>query len=174
MYHNNPHVYPGDMQYDIKFISQLIKDFNATSLLDFGCGKGYQYTREKIHLKHFNNILPALYDPAVKEYSKMPDNKFDGVICCDVMEHVPEEAVNEVLQQIYSKANKFVFIAASNIPAYAVLPNGENAHVTLKSCDWWINKIKPFSDIPTKFVIRGTDRFIVDIVSKNIVSKVIF
>lgn len=160
-YHQDAKVYPGDMQYDFKFISQLVKDYNAETLLDFGCGKGYQYTKDQMHIKHFGGIMPTLYDPAVSTHDQLPEGKFDGVICCDVMEHVPEVAVLEVLQQIYSKADKFVFIAASNTPAIAVLPNGENAHITLKPFMWWIEKIKPFTNnVPTMFVIRGVDRFV--------------
>lgn len=171
-YHENPNMYPGDsINFDTKFIKKLISQFAATSLLDFGCGKGYQYSKERVHEKYFNCILPSLYDPGVPEYSQMPEGKFDGVFTCDVMEHIPEEYIDEVLTQIYSKANKFVFISTSDIPAHAVLPNGENAHVTLKPCSWWIEKIKPFSEIPTMFVIRGNDRYYCQIFNGELVSQ---
>ena len=173
-YHKNPGVYPGDMRYDTKFIKAMIEDYNPTTLLDFGCGKGYQYSCEKLHEKYFNGIMPHLYDPGVPEFSKFPEGKFDGVFSCDVMEHVPEDAVPEVLEQIYSKANKFVFIAASNVPAIAVLPNGENAHVTLKPYHWWVEQICKVATVDTLFVIRGMDRYLCSIKNNRLVELVQF
>ena len=34
-----------------------------------------------------------LYDPGVEEYSIYPKNKHDGVICTDVLEHIPEDDI---------------------------------------------------------------------------------
>ena len=171
-YHENLNRYPGEsIDLDIKFIKPLIECYDAKTILDFGCGKGYQYTKRKIHEKQFFNIMPALYDPGVPEYSKLPDGPFHGVITCDVLEHVPEEAMDEVLTQIFSRAERFVFIAVCDIPAFAILPDGQNAHVTQKPCVWWIEKIKPFTNtVFCKFAIRGNDRFVCEMVNNQLLS----
>ena len=53
-------------------------------------------------------MMPALYDPGVEQFEKMPKGKFDGVYSTDVMEHIPEEELPESLEFIFSKADKFV------------------------------------------------------------------
>ena len=90
-------------------------------------------------------ITPTLYDPAVKQHSNFPEGKFDGVICTDVMEHVHEDAVGHVLEQIFSKADKFVFVAIATYlgqMAKEKLPNGEQPHITVRPDSWWIDQIK--------------------------------
>lgn len=159
--HDDPNRYPGDsLEGHAKPIQKLIIATNSKSLLDYGCGKGYQYTKHNLHKTYFLNILPALYDPGVSTHNTLPDGKFDGVISTDVMEHIPEDQLDEVLEQIYSKATKFVYLGICTIPAKAILPNGENAHCTVKPIDWWINKIKPHATVDTTIQCYGNKRII--------------
>lgn len=122
---------------NIKF---LIEETQSKSLLDFGCGKGQQYTKQRIH-KQWGGIKPTLYDPGVPSYEELPFGMWDGVICIDVLEHVPESAILDVLFDIISRARKFIFINVSTRRAGINLPNGENAHCTIKEHKWWENKI---------------------------------
>ena len=102
--------YPGNnLKPQLHHIKDLVVDTKAETLLDYGCGKGRQYTEHKHHEEL--GIMPALYDPAVPEYEKLPEGKFDGVISTDVMEHIPKEQLPETFRQIFSKAEKFVFLA---------------------------------------------------------------
>ena len=78
-----------------------------------------------------------LYDPAYKEHNTLPDRTFDGVISTDVLEHIPEEVIPKTLYQIFERAKKFVYLAICTRLANAILPNGENAHCTVKEPDWW-------------------------------------
>ena len=125
----------------IKKIGALIQSTESRTLLDFGCGKGRQYTNKKVH-ENWNVEIPILYDPAIDEFAEMPDDIFDGVICTDVMEHIPECAIDKTLDNIISRAKRFVYFHISTRLAFAILPNGENTHRTIKDHDWWIQKIK--------------------------------
>ena len=145
--------YCGDMLfYWLGDICKLIDLTEAKSLLDFGCGRGKQYAGwgdldAQTHL----GMMPALYDPGVEQFEKMPKGKFDGVYSTDVMEHIPEEELPESLELIFSKATKFVYLAICTSPSMATLPNGENAHCTLEDIDWWkeiVNRYRP-TDILT-------------------------
>jgi len=68
------------------------------------------------------------------------------------MEHVPEEEVEEVLADIASYAPNAVFAIALR-PAAATLPNGDNAHCTVKPIQWWHGQLllhyKEVEHIPT-------------------------
>jgi hypothetical protein len=103
--------------------------------------------------------MPSLYDPAVEQYSVLPEGTFDAVICTDVLEHIEEEDVADVIREIYSKSDKFVYLGISNEPASSHLPDGRNAHVTQKSLDWWIEQTLPFANKFTLMYVYGNQRY---------------
>jgi hypothetical protein len=125
----------GCLKFYLQHIIDLVQDWNAESILDFGCGKAEGYLEHKHH-EHWG-IMPSLYDPAIPEYQNIPEGTFDGVISFDVMEHIPKEQIPETFDQIFSRADKFVFLGIATSPAKAVLPNGDNAHCTVEPIGWW-------------------------------------
>lgn len=142
--HKDENLYKGSsLNLHAPRIKQMIQQTRSKTLLDYGCGKGIQYTKENFHNDFFYGIMPALYDPAVPGFSKLPAGKFDGVFSTDVFEHIPEPVLPKVLKEIYTRATKFVYLGICNVPATSFLPNGENAHITLKSFDEWVDLIAP-------------------------------
>lgn len=122
-------------------IGELFRRLEIRSALDYGCGKGRQYEGKKLHVQCDWGLMPALYDPGVIRFSTLPNGPFDAVICTDVMEHVPETLVAEVLSRIFSRATKLVYLAISTRLAVKKLPNGENAHCTVKPPEWWMARL---------------------------------
>ena len=164
-------VYHGTcLQNHAESIKKLIDETESQSLLDYGSGKGIQYHTQNIHVNFFNGIMPTLYDIGIEEYSKLPEGNFDGVYSTDVMEHIPEEELDEVFKQIYSRANKFVYLAISTIPAPDLLPDGTQSHVTIKPIEWWVDKIKPFANVYTQIVCYGNETQTQIIREKNAVN----
>jgi 2-polyprenyl-3-methyl-5-hydroxy-6-metoxy-1,4-benzoquinol methylase len=157
--HKDDKFYKG---YALTLHKQNIKTYisitDCKNILDYGCGKGMQYFKENIHNDYFYGIMPSLYDPAVEEYSKIPDGKFDAVISTDVLEHIPEEELDDVLKQIFDKSIKFVYLGICNSLASSYLPDGRNSHVTRKPLDWWIEKCLPFSNKLTMIYVYGDSR----------------
>lgn len=126
-------------------IAQMVVGYKALTLLDYGCGMALAYKLNKEHKrahKKWGGIMPRLYDPAYEPYSKRPTGKFDGVICCDVLEHVPEEEIPAFLDDVFGYAEKFVFFTVCCRPAKRILPNGLNAHVTVKPYEWWHRQVR--------------------------------
>lgn len=122
-------------------IKQMIDDTNSSYVLDYGCGKGHCYEGDDAIHKEWGVGKPRLYDPYYAPYSKRPEIRFHGVICTDVMEHVPEKDVDDVLKDIFSFAEKFVFLSISTKLAKKSLPDGRNAHLTVKPEEWWMEVI---------------------------------
>ncbi len=132
-----------------KLIKDIIKKNQIDTMLDYGCGKGFFYSNpsnmygEKIiPLKDYWNINIDLYDPCYEENSFIDETKkYDLVISIDVLEHIPQQDIDWVLEKIISKAKKFVFINVACHFAVALLPNGKNAHINVNDYKWWNEKI---------------------------------
>lgn len=133
-------------------IKYLIKITKSKTVLDYGCGKGKQYTNDTVQRL---GIFPTLYDPAVSGYEILPDQHFDGIYSTDVMEHIPEEVLPETFEYIFSHAKKYVFMSISTSYANKKLPNGKNAHCTVKPIDWWINEIEKYATVYTHLQFNG-------------------
>jgi len=117
-------------------LQNLLYEHKCKTILDYGSGKG------QVH-EEYDLGEVTLYDPGVIGIDFLPSGTFDAVICTDVLEHIPEDELDETLNNIFSKAEKFVYLSVSTIPAKKTLPNGLNAHVTVKPKDWWLERIKP-------------------------------
>lgn len=128
-------------------IKKYLEMTQSTSLLDYGSGKGIVYYKPVVQLpdqeklvtlkQYWNTENITCYDPAYPPFEKLPEGKFDAVICIEVVEHIPEEDLSWVLKEIFEFSKKLVFISTSCFPARKHLPSGENAHCTVKPAKWW-------------------------------------
>ncbi len=128
----------------LKAISLVIDYLSPKSILDFGCGKGVLI--DKIAQK-YPNIQCYGYDPAVEEIKVLTTNNVDLVICTDVLEHIPESELDDALANI-SKLSKNAFFMIDHALAGATLPNGENAHCTVKPYEWYYDLLKNYYETP--------------------------
>lgn len=142
---------------DMSKLHGLVVGSKAKTILDYGSGKGLQYSKDKLHQRfgiEYKNI--TCYDIGVDEFSQLPEGQFDGVICMDVLEHIPEEFLEDNLKTIFSKATKFVYCVIHCGLARKVLSNGENAHCTIKPPAWWKQTITSYNtnDVPLMISYR--------------------
>lgn len=132
---------------EVARIKQFMDTYKAKTVLDYGAGKGNQY---KVALNNeagerlFDSVQSFwgvdkihCYDPGYAPFSKLPTEKFDAVISTDVLEHCPEEDIPWIMDEMFSYATKFAFANVACYPAAKHLPNGENAHCTIKRAEWW-------------------------------------
>lgn len=140
--------YPGvSIMPHIERIKRLIDETGASTLLDYGCGKGMQYEPQVITLadgRRYDGLLDywdvdevECYDPCYEPYQRRPEGTFDGVICTDVLEHCETEDLPWVVSDLFNFARRFVFASIACYPAKSRLPNGENAHCTVQPPSWW-------------------------------------
>ena len=139
-HHASGHFVGDSLRPHVSSIKQIIQNTKSKTVLDYGCGKATEYIENNIHAD-WNVERVGLYDPAVPEFMSLPGNEFDGVISTDVLEHIPESEIDDVMKEIFEMAQKFVYLNIAMYPAITVLPNGENAHCTLKPKEWWNEKI---------------------------------
>ena len=135
-FHENKDYFTGSATFEYKYdIDDLIKRTDSRTILDYGCGKAVQYKKQAFDL--YWGVEVDCYDPALDEFAILPDKKYDGVICAYVMEHVPESEVDQVFNDIFTRAEKFAFIAIADHPSGKKFDNGEHIHVTMKNYEWW-------------------------------------
>lgn len=170
--HKDDNIFEGyTLKLHIQSIKDLVAQTECKTLLDYGCGKGLQYTEGKLHEEYLFDIMPSLYDPGVDKYKQLPEGNFDGVYSTDVLEHIPEEELDRVLTEIFSKADKFVYLGICTVPAQHILSNGENAHVTVQPFDWWVQKILPYAKVNTMVHCYGNTKGTARIQNNNIIFK---
>lgn len=148
-----------------EMIRNFIQQSGSSSLLDYGCGKAGAYHANNIVLpngaqipgmKEYWNIGDiGLYDPAVNSYKLLPHKTFDAVIATDVLEHCPETDLEWIISEIFSLSKIFVFCTIALYPAQKKLPDGRNAHITLKTAGWWVDLFEKISKKHNRQYILG-------------------
>jgi len=108
-------------------IRDLVRRYNARTILDYGCGKGLQYSdplpygaKPDLELPQdqwqtfdqYLGVTVYCYDPCVAEFETPPppDVKFDGVICTQVLNSIPDDDMTWVRHTLERHADKFCFI----------------------------------------------------------------
>jgi 2-polyprenyl-3-methyl-5-hydroxy-6-metoxy-1,4-benzoquinol methylase len=116
----------------LNMIAELVRANRPKSILDYGCGRSDLVAH--FYLDGARRI--ERYDPAIRQFRRLPRGPFDMVLCCDVMEHIPLGEVDAVLEEIRSSGKVAVFTISLK-PARARLPDGSNAHCTLLTRSEW-------------------------------------
>jgi len=143
------------LSYQVARIKVLAERTSANTLLDYGCGKGVLYEARPFKapdgisydsiVDYWDIVAVHCYDPCYAPYSRLPEGRFDGVISTDVLEHCPEEDLPWILDEIFGYAERFVYANVASYPARKHLPNGENAHCTIKPVAWWDDVLRAAS-----------------------------
>jgi hypothetical protein len=120
-------------------IKEQFTQFEIKTILDYGCG-GSDWTSKNFcetgeSAQEFYDLDKCFrYEPA-RGFDER--TKVDCVISFDVLEHVFIADVENTLNDIFSCAKKLVILNIACYPANALLPNGENAHITVRDGKWW-------------------------------------
>jgi SAM-dependent methyltransferase len=125
-------------------IAKLIKEHEPERLLDYGCGKGYQYLARRYHERWPGQLLPYCYDIGVQQLSAKPDGQFGGVINTDMLEHIEKPDLPAILDELigYVAPKGFLFLGISCRPTRKKLPGGGDVHRTIEPPSWWIGMIR--------------------------------
>lgn len=114
-------------------ISVAIDYLKPKTVLDFGCGKG-------AFLEAIASKYPEIkfygFDPAIPGRETIPLEKFDMIINTDVLEHIPEDELPAIVEKLSSLSQNVYFNLHHRL-AKEILPNGQNAHCTVKPPEWY-------------------------------------
>jgi len=114
-------------------VNKVVQDYVPGEILDYGCGK-----------QTLSRALPQYqiiaYDPGIPGIDA-PPNPADFVICTDVLEHVEQSMLEDVLDDLQRVTKEILFVAVAEIPAIQILPDGRNAHLITEPLEWWLPKL---------------------------------
>ena len=121
-------------------IATIFSNEHISSTLDYGCGGsnwkevGFEPETNKSAKEYFNLDAVYHYEPSrdIDERTQV-----DCVVSFDVLEHIHILDVANVLRDMFSHAKKICLLNIACYPAAAKLPNGENAHITVRPKLWW-------------------------------------
>jgi hypothetical protein len=108
------------------------------TVLDYGCGKGRlaEYMSDSGHFEAADG-----YDPAIPGFSEIRRPRYDAAVNVDMLEHIPEHDIDDVIAHISSLSSHAFFVIDTRL-AKAILPDGRNAHLTVKPAGWWREKLE--------------------------------
>lgn len=135
--HAAPNGYGGKGDKWAPVVAGIAQEFDAMSVLDYGCGQGTL-------VAGLQSLAPHLacreYDPAIVGKNGTPAFA-DLVTCTDVLEHIEPEKLSAVLRHLRGLARKAVFVVIATRPSNKTLTDGRNAHLILENNDWWEAKV---------------------------------
>lgn len=121
---------------NLRLIRPEIKLLRPKSLIDYGCGQSALIDRLDLGYP----IELYRYDPAIPAFANKPKVKADLLINIDVLEHIEERDLDDVLADMRAMCHEALIIV-DTAPAVGQLADGRNLHVTLKPHAWWREKI---------------------------------
>ncbi len=123
-----------------KDFKEIFNNYSIKSLLDYGAGRsnwnasGFDEASNKSASQYFDIPNVYHYEPARGIDQR---RKVDCVICFDVLEHIFISDVPNTLRDIISLGSKLIILNIAYYKSDAKLPNGENAHITIRPPLWW-------------------------------------
>lgn len=137
LHENNPFYGVGGGKY-AKTILELSKSLKTTSILDYGCGKGYMAKEIPFPIWE--------YDPAIPG-KDTPPRPADIVVCTDVLEHIEPEKLPFVLSDLARCTKQVGYFVISTRKAQKTLPDGRNTHLIVHGGEWWHKRLKEYFQI---------------------------
>lgn len=123
----------------MKELLPLLQRVGAKTILDYGSG------RESLRNHVQRDGLPYLvycYDPGTNSFNAP---EADVVACCDVLEHVEPELLDQVLEHLFSLAHRAVYLVIALRQAKARMVDGSPQHLIVQPFDFWASKLAKYS-----------------------------
>ena len=140
--HKNPKYGGASLAY-AGIVKNLFTSIKATSISDYGAGKcNLKVGLERAGLQNFT-YYP--YDPVFPQYGE--PREADLVCCIDVLEHIEEDHLENVINDLVRITTNFGFYTIATGPALKVLSDGKNAHLIQKQTSWWLPKFLRYFNI---------------------------
>lgn len=121
-------------------LRKLFEEHEVQSVMDYGCGgsdwdaEGFDPDSGQSARQFYGLTEVCRFEPA----RNIDERKVcDVVLSFDVLEHIFVSDIPKVVRDHFEHARKLLIVNVACYPAAARLPDGTNAHVTVRSPHWW-------------------------------------
>ena len=138
------HVENAYNDFELKKFRNMCKNYISSpiikTVLDYGGGgsdwdaPNFEPTNGDSAKQFFDVQEVTTFEPARNQMEKQES---DCVVCMDVLEHIFITDIPNLVEELFSLTKKLLIINVACYKATALLPNGENAHITVRGPDWW-------------------------------------
>lgn len=95
-------------------VRMLVREHAVETVLDYGCGKGHQWTTEIADgqgmLADILGVRPTLYDPGWPQFAAEPQGQFDMVICTQALGSIPIIDLPWVVMRMMEHARRVLYV----------------------------------------------------------------
>ena len=159
-------------------IADLVQHYQARSMLDYGCGKGFQYQTAVewptdmpevyTHPMTFDQRISVesvyLYDPCVigLDSPPQPDEDFDCVICTQVLGSIPDDDLYWVIDDLMTWTRKFCFIGLIDPKVHVVKSNKTSiydpqAFKAVRTRSWYRDIVRKWEGSDLYLYFKGSE-----------------
>ncbi|NOX67628.1 MAG: hypothetical protein GXP15_00425 [Gammaproteobacteria bacterium] len=122
----------------IEGLDSLIEKTASKSLLDY-CFADVAVEHSALNelLTEQDGIAVTRYDPADPSYNARPTAGFDGVVCADALNYIPDEDIPWVINDLFECAKQFVYVAIEHSSRGKMLADGTSLCSRQREPAWW-------------------------------------
>lgn len=120
-------------------VVDYMRELGAETILDYGCGRAT--LRAALQEQGINAESIFEYDPAIPGKDEMT-GRADLVVSTDVLEHIEPQYLYPTIAGLRYLAIKGAYFTIALTPSKVFLPDGRNAHLILKSREWWLDQLR--------------------------------
>lgn len=121
-------IQPSAAVMDGEGLQNLIKKTKSATILE------YRFADE---VAEQSDTSITHYDPADPSGDTRPEGYFDGVVCPEALNYIPDEDVPWVIEDLFEWASRFVYVVIENSPREKMLADGSFLHSRPRSQAWW-------------------------------------
>ena len=116
-------------------------------IVDLGCGSGrsVKLMRDQGFDAYGIDLIKSRYIDDIPftqaNLWNLPDKKFDYIFCTDVLEHIPTDRIEDVLDNMRKICGKGIFLAVATRPDQAGKYINETLHLTVQDVNWWLEHL---------------------------------
>ena len=151
----------------IKFLD-FFKTNHVQTVLDAGIGSGKLFKKMKAlgFICHGVDISENCLDKDLLPFKDdiltvgtlwdgtlFEEERFDAIVCTDVLEHIPTEYVSDVLLSFHKWCRRFLFLQISLTEDIFSTKVGSPLHLTVKPKEWWDKQVGLFKTIHYKTIL---------------------
>jgi len=118
-------------------VKEIIMQTQIRDISDYGAGKCN--LKKSLDKMGITGIDYYPYDPVFPEYGA--PKAADLVCCFDVLEHIEEDFLVNVLNDLKKITVKLGLFSIHTGPAQKTLSDGRNAHIIQQPSSWWLPKL---------------------------------